>query len=361
MKQIINVNLKTSKYDIVISQSNYDFLECLTKTTKAKTLFVITDKNVEKFHLKYLINILKQKKYKIKISVIPSGEIGKSIKNLSTLYSKAIKAGIDRCSCVIALGGGVVGDIAGFFAATYMRGIKYIQVPTTLLAMTDSSIGGKTGINTNDGKNIIGAFHQPSLVWINSLFLNTLPKKHIRNGFAEIIKYAFIFNVKFFNYLLKIIDKKNISSKDFNYIIYKSCFYKVKIVKKDEKEMIGLREILNFGHTFAHALETITKYKKFLHGEAVAIGMLFATRLSLALKICKTETYNKIKKILIKANFVLKINYDEKQLLKIMKRDKKTNNGNIKFILIKNIAETVTNYINDDVVLDTIKNFIKHG
>jgi 3-dehydroquinate synthase len=212
------------------------------------------------------------------------------------LYDKALEAGIDRKSCAIAFSGGVIGDIGGFFAATYMRGINFIQIPTTLLAMTDSSVGGKTAFNITNGKNVVRVFYQPKLVWINTYFLKSLPGRQIRNELSEIIKYAFIFDDKFYDYLANLLENEIILSKDFDYMIYKSCSYKAKIVEKDEKETNGLRIVLNFGHTYAHALETATRYKKLLHGEAVGIGMLFAAQLSLKLKLCRQETYNKVKK-----------------------------------------------------------------
>ncbi|MDR0800463.1 MAG: 3-dehydroquinate synthase [Endomicrobium sp.] len=358
MKQPITVNLKTKKYDIVISQSENDFLTALGKAVKTNTFFVITDKNVEKLHLKYFTDLLKQKGFNVKIAVISAGEIGKNIKSLSFLYDKALEAGIDRKSCTAALGGGVVGDVAGFFAATYMRGINYIQVPTTLLAMTDSSVGGKTAVNIKGGKNIAGVFYQPDLVWINSAFLSTLSERHIKNGLAEIIKYAFTFDRKFYEYLSNMLEEgTTIPPKNFDYIIHQSCSYKAKVVEKDEKEITGLRAVLNFGHTFAHALETITKYKKFLHGEAVAIGMLFAIKLSLELKTCKPETYKEVENLLHKAGFVLNTKNDAKQMLSLMKKDKKSIDGNIKFILIKDIGKAISSYVKDKVVLNVLKNF----
>ncbi|MDR0820769.1 MAG: 3-dehydroquinate synthase [Endomicrobium sp.] len=356
MKQII-VNLKTKKYNIVISQSENDFFTALEKAVKANTFFVITDKNVEKLHLKYFTDLLKQKGFNFKTAVINAGEIGKNIKSLSFLYDKALEAGIDRKSCAVALGGGVVGDVAGFFAATYMRGINYIQVPTTLLAMTDSSVGGKTAVNIKGGKNIAGVFYQPDLVWINSAFLSTLTERHIKNGLAEIIKYAFTFDKKFYDYLSDMLENGTVPPKDFDYIIYQSCSYKARVVEKDEKEITGLRAVLNFGHTFAHALETATKYKKFLHGEAVAIGMLFAIKLSLELRICKPETYKEVENLLQKADFILSTKNNARQLLSLMKKDKKSIDGNIKFILIKDIGKTVSTYVKDNVVLNVLKDF----
>jgi 3-dehydroquinate synthase len=356
MKQII-VNLKTKKYDIIISQSENDFFTALGKAIKTNTFFVITDKNVEKLHLKYFTDLLKQKGFNVKVAVINAGEIGKNMKSLSFLYDKALEANIDRKSCTVALGGGVVGDISGFFAATYMRGINYIQVPTTLLAMTDSSVGGKTAVNTKGGKNIAGVFYQPDLGWINSAFLSTLAEKHIKNGLAEIIKYAFAFDKKFYYYLSDILKNGTVLPKDFDYVIYQSCSYKARVIEKDEKEVTGLRAVLNFGHTFAHALETITKYKKFLHGEAVAIGMLFAIELSLELRICKPETYKEVKNFLQRADFALNTKSNARQMLSLMKKDKKSIDGNIKFILIKDIGKTVSTYVKDDVVLNVLKNF----
>jgi 3-dehydroquinate synthase len=357
MKNIVPVNLKTKKYNILISQSKNDFFVNLNKLTKANTFFIISDKNIKKLYLKWFTHLLKQKGFNIKRAILNAGETEKNIKNLSLLYEKALKENLDTKSCVIALGGGVVGDIAGFFAATYMRGIDFIEVPTTLLAMTDSSIGGKNAINTIYGKNIAGIFYQPKLVWINPSFLKTLPVQHIRNGLAEIIKHSVIFDKNFYSYLFNMFEKGVISSINFDYIIYQSCSYKAKIVERDEKETTGLRALLNFGHTFAHALETITKYKKFLHGEAVAIGMLFAARLSLELKMCSFETYQKVKNILIEANFNLKTNINCTKFLSLMKKDKKAVNGNINFVLIKDIGKAINHYVKDDIVLSVLRKF----
>jgi 3-dehydroquinate synthase len=355
MKKTITLHLKEHKYDITISQSANDFFSVLKKQIKTKNLFIITDTNVAKLHLEHLINLLKKHNYNVKTATINAGEEGKSIENLSCLYDKAFKEGVDRKSCAIAFGGGVVGDTAGFFAATYMRGIDFIQIPTTLLAMADSSIGGKTAINISKGKNIAGAFYQPKLVWINSNFLNTLSKRQIRNGLAEIIKYAFIFDEKFYKYLINLLENETISPKDFDYMVYKSCSYKAKVVENDEKETAGLRAVLNFGHTYAHALESATTYKKFLHGEAVAVGMLFAAKLSLKLRLCKKETYNKVTKLLHLAAFNLDTTNNPKQFLSLMKKDKKSVNGNINFVLIKDIGKTINKQITDSIVLNCLK------
>ncbi|MDR3195819.1 MAG: 3-dehydroquinate synthase [Endomicrobium sp.] len=355
MKKTITVHLKERKYDILVSQSTNDFFSVIKKQIKTKSLFIITDTNIAKLHLKYLINLFKRQNYDVKTAAISAGEEGKSIKNLSYLYDKALEKGIDRKSCAIAFGGGVIGDTAGFFAATYMRGIDFIQIPTTLLAMADSSVGGKTAINITKSKNIAGAFYQPKLVWINTNFLNSLPERQLRNGLAEIIKYAFIFDSKFYKYLANLLENEIISSKDFDYMICKSCSYKTKVVEKDEKETNGLRAVINFGHTYAHALETATHYKKFLHGEAVAIGMLFSAKLSLKLKLCKQETYNKVKKLLNLAAFNLDEKNNPKQFLSLMKKDKKSVDGNINFVLIKDIGKTINKQVSDNIVLNVLR------
>jgi 3-dehydroquinate synthase len=357
MKKTITMRLKKRKYNIIVSQSTNDFFSSLKKQIKTKTSFIITDKDIGKRHLKFLVNLFKQQGYNVHTAVINSGEESKSIKNLSYLYNTALELGIDRKSCAIAFGGGVIGDIAGFFAATYMRGIDFIQIPTTLLAMTDSSVGGKTAINVPEGKNIAGTFYQPKLVWINTFFLESLPGRQIKNGLAEIIKYAFIFDKKFYNYLANLFENEIISSKDFDYIIYKSCFYKAKVVEKDEKETIGLRAVLNFGHTYAHCLETATNYNKFLHGEAVAIGMLFAAKLSLELKICKSEVYYKIKNMLNLIAFNLDTKNNPIKFLSLMKKDKKSVDGNINFVLIKDIGEVINKQVADKMVLNVLKKF----
>jgi 3-dehydroquinate synthase len=355
MKKTITICLKERKYNILFSQSTIDFLSVLKKQTKTKTFFIITDTNIAKLHLKYLVNLFKHQGYNVQTAIINAGEECKSIRNLSYLYDKAIEAGIDRKSCAVAFGGGVIGDIAGFFAATYMRGIGFIQIPTTLLAMTDSSVGGKTAINIAKCKNIAGAFYQPKLVWINTTFLESLSERQIKNGLAEIIKHAFIFDEKFYSYLIDLLENEIISQNDFGYMIYRSCSYKAKVVEKDEKETTGLRAILNFGHTYAHALETATNYKKFLHGEAVAIGMLFAAKLSLELRICKREVYDKVKEILNLAAFNLDTKNNPEQFLEIMKKDKKSIDGNINFILIKDIGKAINKQVTDKTISRVLK------
>ncbi len=364
MKKNITVRLRSNSYPILISEGEKDFLRLLEERRVSKCLFIITDKNIAKLHLKQFVSMLVKNGYECKSTAINAGESGKSIASLSFLYDTALKEGIDRKSCVVALGGGVVGDVAGFFAATYMRGIPFMQVPTTLLAMTDSSVGGKTAVNTKGGKNIAGAFYQPSLVWINTLYLKTLPERHIRNGLAEVVKYAFIFDKNFYGYIKEVLDRGYIDSNDFAEMISKSCQFKAGIVEKDEKETKGLREVLNFGHTLAHALETYSNYKGYLHGEAVAIGMLFAAKLSVLKGLCAKPVYLNVKELLEASGFDIRLsgNIDAGRLVSFMKKDKKSVQGNIRFVLLKDIGQTVGGYaLKDKFVESELKKFIRES
>ncbi|MDR1695944.1 MAG: 3-dehydroquinate synthase [Endomicrobium sp.] len=356
----LKVRLKQNPYNILISGSAEEFFERLKSIVSGKSLFVITDSDVAKIHLKHFSFFLASKGFSVKTAVIKAGEQGKNLNSLSLLYGKALAGGIDRKSCVIALGGGVAGDVAGFFASTYMRGVKYVQVPTTLLAMTDSSVGGKTAVNTSGGKNIAGTFYQPSFVWIDPLFLATLPERHIKNGMAEIIKYAFVFDKKFYDYLYGLLEKGVITSEDFGSMIYKSCRYKADIVEKDEKETKGLREVLNFGHTFGHALETYTGYGRFLHGEAVAAGMLFAARLSVSLKLCGKDVYTRVLELLQAAELTFDLKgINAAKILELMKKDKKSVDGQIRFVLLKGIGKNIAGrHVKDSIVRRELKKFL---
>lgn len=357
----LQVRLKMDPYNLIFSAKESDFTLSFKRAVETKSVFVVTDANVERLHLPSFLQMLKHCGYLCKSAVIKAGEEGKSMKSLGFLYDKALSYGFDRKSCVIALGGGVVGDVAGFFAATYMRGIKCVQVPTTLLSMADSSVGGKTAVNTSGGKNTAGVFYQPSLVWINTSYLSTLPARHMRNGMAEAVKYALIFDKKFYDYLYGLFLSSYVSLADLEYIAYKSCGYKKDIVEKDEKETKGLREKLNFGHTLAHALETYTGYKTFLHGEAVAAGMLFAAELSYKLKFCAKEVYAAAAAILRAAGFSFDLSgMNAGRLVSLMTRDKKSVNGTIRFVVLKDIgkAESAT-VIEKKIIQKRLEAFIK--
>lgn len=359
----INVKLKSNSYPIVFSNDYIELVFYLKKYLPSRRVFFISDSIVSKIYLEKIINILKKENFSIEKFVFEAGEKSKNIKTVVDIYNYALKVGIDRKTIVIALGGGVVGDVAGFFASTFMRGLKFVQVPTTLLAMVDSSIGGKTGVNLDKVKNIVGTFYQPKFVYINSNFLKTLETNHIKNGMGEVIKYAIAFSSKFFNSLNSLLVEKSIFTiNDFDNIIYKCCKFKAKIVEEDEKEQKGVRELLNLGHTFGHALETVTKYKKYLHGEAVVLGILFVVKLANKIKFCDNDTKNSIEQIILNLGFNAKVDLkvDAKNILAIMKKDKKSVSNTIRFVLPQKIGKAVSHIeIDNEIILDTIKDFIK--
>jgi len=344
MNKTIKVNLKNNEYKIIIGYGAINSINQLHKQYFPKrNKIIIYDKKLQKNStFKLLLN--KFGKNTESISV-PSGEESKSIYRLEKIYNKLFKLKIDRNTVIYAFGGGVIGDLAGFVSATIMRGIDYVQIPTTLLSQIDSSVGGKTAINSKYGKNLIGSFHQPKLVLIDTKTLNSLPKNQMISGYAEMVKYALINDEKFFTWLEKngkFILKKNF--KKLEYSIHKCCKLKVAIVEKDEKEK-GKRALLNLGHTFAHALERVSNYKGFTHGEAVSVGLILAFKLSYKFKYCNLKDLNRVTKhfneLELPKNIsdIMKQKPKSSEIVSAMKLDKKTINNVINFILAKGIGK----------------------
>jgi 3-dehydroquinate synthase len=279
----VDVKLGERSYAIDIEFGIIDKLgEYLLKHSLNHKVYIITDENVNALYGNRLLGILKKASIDHKMMIVPAGESSKSISVLNKLYTQIIKENATRQSTIVAFGGGVVGDLAGFLAASFMRGVNYVQVPTTLLSQVDSSVGGKVGINHQLGKNLIGAFYQPKFVLIDPALLNTLPQRELRAGMAEVIKYSYIWDSGFFNSLNENMDKllSLENGELLESVIKKCCEIKANVVAQDEKES-GIRAILNFGHTIGHALEAATQYAKLLHGEAVSLGMRGAVYLSL--------------------------------------------------------------------------------
>ena len=324
MKKItIKVNLKNNSYPVIISKNllNNTGSEIKKIIPKAKKFLLITDKNIPRSYIHSILSSLKTKeKY---LFILTAGEKSKNMNFTNRIIEKLFKYNFNRDDCVIALGGGVIGDLSGFAGSIFKRGINLVQIPTTLLAQVDSSIGGKTGINSREGKNMIGTFYQPKLVLIDPLTLKSLPHRHLVAGYAEILKYALIMNSRFFSWLEKnsqaII---NLTHMDLvMYAIKESCKSKVIIVQKDEKEK-NLRAILNFGHTFAHAFEAVKKYSNdLIHGEAVLCGMMIASSLSVKMKMLNINEHQRIKHLYRKLN----INYQIKNIFN--KKDLKRMNN----------------------------------
>ena len=281
METKVNVDLGTRSYDIVIGQCLLRHLgDYCEKLKLGKRCLVITDSNVEAHYASACLKSLEIAGIDVALAVIPAGEESKSHDSLIDMYDHALAHHLDRHSFIVALGGGVVGDLAGYTAAAYLRGIPFVQVPTTLLAMVDSAVGGKTGINMPQGKNLIGAFHQPALVLADLELLKTLPPREFSAGMAEVVKYGVIYDEVFFAWLEENLEAiQALDANALTHVVQRSCEIKAEVVNQDEREG-GLRAILNYGHTLGHALEQVTAYGHFLHGEAIAIGMVYASRLS---------------------------------------------------------------------------------
>ena len=336
MTKII-IKTKEKKYNILIK--NNCIVSEIDSLQKTKKIFIIVDDKI--------FNLVKKfsKQKNIFIIKVPGGEKIKSISYYTKIYSNLLKLKIDRDSIIVAIGGGTVGDLSGYIASTILRGVNFILIPTTLLAQVDSSIGGKNGINTSYGKNQIGTFFQPDKVIIDTKVLNTLPKREIRNGYAEIFKHSLIRDEKFFIWLDKNYKKiLNLESKYITKAIIQSIKIKSFFVEKDEKEKLkssSSRAILNYGHTFGHAIETMNKYNNnFTHGEAISIGMSLAAKISYKMKYIKEDTYIKIIDHFKKVN----LPFEDKKILKnkiydLILYDKKNSNNRINLILLKKIGK----------------------
>lgn len=349
--QTVKVNLGAKSYNIFIGENIFGELKkFIAESDFTEKILVVTDTNVFKTCANEFIN-------NFEIAVIPAGETSKNLNEAEKLYTKAIEIGMDRKSLIIALGGGVVGDLAGFVAATFMRGINFIQVPTTLLAQVDSSVGGKTAVNHALGKNLIGAFYQPRAVFTDLKSLKILPEREIKSGLGEIIKYGVISDENFFAYLENNVEK--ILARDIEVmrkIICRSCEIKAEVVGADEKES-GLRRILNFGHTIAHVIEEETLYKKYRHGEAVAVGMLGAAIISNKLGKISAADVMRLKNLLERLNIPTTCaNLDIDEMYNAMFRDKKTVGGKINWVLMKKFGGVE---ISENVPADIVKNALK--
>jgi 3-dehydroquinate synthase len=305
---------------------------------------IVTDTNAGKNFAKCAYESLVKGGFEPSLITVPSGETTKSLRTVQNCYDQLAAHRLERKSFIIALGGGVVGDLAGFVAATYLRGIDFVQVPTTLLAQVDSSVGGKTGVNLRAGKNLVGAFYQPRLVLCDLDALNTLPQREFNAGLAEVIKYGIIYDAKLFAHLER--DLPEILKRDEKIlapIISRCCEIKAEIVSKDETES-GLRAILNFGHTIGHAIENSSGYGKFLHGEAISIGQVAAAKLSQKILGLPQRDVERIEKLFRRAGLPAEIKLNSaqrKKLFAAMKLDKKVSCGEIKFVLAKKIGKVI--------------------
>ena len=339
--QKVRVELGERSYEISIDSGILAGLgKSLEEFGFSRKAALVSNPTVYGLYGNLVIESMKDAGFEVPVIVVPDGEEYKNLSSVEGIYGEMLAAKLDRKSAIVALGGGVIGDIAGFAASTYMRGIDFIQVPTTLLSQVDSSVGGKTGVNHPLGKNIIGTFWQPKLVWIDIDTLKSLPPREFLSGLAEVIKYGVIWDEGFFGFLEENRDKVAGLDKDaLSQIIRMSCEIKASVVSRDERES-GLRAILNYGHTMGHAIETATGYKRYLHGEAVAIGMYAEARLSRYLGLIDDGQLERIKALIEAYDLPASLpeEIDFRLLLSSMELDKKTVSGDITFILPEKIG-----------------------
>jgi len=335
-RRTVHVALGERSYPIEIGTGNLPesgrFL--LTRRQVSHSV-IITDAHVENRHAMAVAESLSDADITVDLLVVDPGEATKCSEVLEGLWNKLLDLGADRRTVITAVGGGVIGDLAGFVAASYTRGLGFLQIPTTLLAQVDSSVGGKVGINLAGGKNMVGAFWQPMGVVIDTAVLDTLPVRDYRSGLAEVVKYGVILDADFFAYLEANVAGLNARDPEvLRYIVARSCELKAQVVSRDEREETGLRAVLNYGHTFCHAFETLTGYEKLLHGEAVSIGMMCAARLAERLGRIDNELTDRQYKLLTALGLptaVPDVDFDE--AIRVMGRDKKVEHGKLRFVL----------------------------
>ena len=356
--QRVSVELADRSYEIHIGDGILTEVPQLLGSESARFL-IVTDDNVCTY-AESVMNALSRAGAQGTVTRVAAGERSKSLSTLSTLYDQLVDLSANRRTTVVAVGGGVVGDLAGFLAATYARGLPLIQVPTTLLAMVDSSVGGKTGINHARGKNLIGAFHQPQGVLVDTATLETLPDREYRSGLAEVIKYGVILDERFFAWLEDNVNE--VVSRDSDvlaHIVARSCEMKAAVVRDDEFETTGLRAILNYGHTFAHAFEALSEYDGLLHGEAVSIGMVCASRLAARLGRIPAALTERQTGLLSAVGLPVSVPenqlHRQQEIVDCMLLDKKTIDGQLRFILPDRIGHVeLVNGVTADVALECL-------
>ncbi len=354
----IAVNLQAHSYTVQIRPALIAQAATELRSLQPSSLFVIADQHVADLYAKQLIEPLAEAPFEIHLLTFPPGESSKSIAQAQKLWDELLKHKIDRQSLILALGGGVTGDLAGFVAATILRGVRFVQVPTTLLAQVDSSVGGKVGVNLAQAKNIVGCFWQPHLVLIDPNVLKTLDTRQFVAGMAEVIKYGMIMDAALFAQVEQQVDAiKRLDQDTIVDLVGRCCELKAEIVQVDEREMTGRRAILNYGHTFGHAIEQVYGYGAYLHGEAIAIGMTMAARLAVHIGLCDRELLDRQTRLFAQFGLPTTLPHDDldsrtEALMNCMQLDKKSLRGKFNLILPTRIGQVVfANDLERDIVL----------
>ncbi len=361
MPSVISVALPQSPYDIINAPHNLSKLgDHLAQLKLGKKILLLSNPEIFNHYGDIVLNSLEKSGFEVFIHLIPAGETHKTLNAIAKIYDIALEKRLERSSTMLALGGGVVGDMTGFAAATWLRGINFVQVPTTLLAMVDASIGGKTGVNHPQGKNLIGAFYQPRLVFIDPLVLKTLPEREFRAGMAEVIKYGIIWDVNLFQQLEETKNLKTLSDLPeslLETIITRSCQAKVDVVSQDEKEA-DIRAILNYGHTIGHAVESLTGYSQINHGEAVAIGMIAAGKIAVKMGLWNKKDAQRQIDLIEKTGLPTQIptHLEPNAIIDILQTDKKVKAGKVRFILPTAIGKVI---ITDEVTTEILQDILR--
>ncbi|MFC4991143.1 3-dehydroquinate synthase [Rubritalea tangerina] len=352
----VQVDLGTRSYEVLC---DYGLLDQAAEKIKAIGLSgkaaIISDSNVSPIYSAALCRKLEEAGYATTIHEVPAGEASKSLTNCELLCRELTQQGHDRSSFVIALGGGVVGDLAGFVASIFYRGVPFVQIPTTIVSLVDSSVGGKTGVNIPEGKNLVGAFHQPKLVLADPATLASLPGREYREGYAEAIKHAAIRDLSMFDALESISPEDQAPPAD---LIARNIAIKARVVEEDEKETAGTRALLNFGHTIGHGIEAAVPYGTLLHGEAISLGIVAALKLSEQYADLSPEDSARVIALLEKFQLPLTLDASIRTevVLEKMKRDKKFSGGNIKFVLLRQLGDA---FVSDQVTWSAIEEAIE--
>ena len=363
---VVNVSLGHRSYEIKIGTDLLAQLgkEC-ARLELGRRCAIISDRKVARLYGKAAKRAFIKEGFESVLITVPAGETAKSLKTVQSCYDQLAKHRMERKSFIVALGGGVVGDLAGFVAATYLRGIAFVQVPTTLLAQVDSSVGGKVGVNLKAGKNLVGAFHQPRLVLCDLNTLTTLPLREYRAGLAEVIKYGIIYDEALFKRLERDMPKLLLrDAQTLAAIVARCCEIKAEVVRQDETEG-GLRAILNFGHTIGHALEAISHYGKYLHGEAISLGQVAAARLSARVSGLPEHSAERIASLFRQAGLPTEMQLSAAQrrrLFSAMQLDKKVSDGEIKFVLVRQIGQVEFGHkVSRTLIEQTLKSAQHHS
>ena len=358
----VRVELGNQSYDIVLGEAlEKELTEFVHSAGFSHKALLVSDTNVGKLYGRKYADLLEAAGFGVDVYLLSAGESSKSMEEAEKLYTRAIEIGLDRKSVIFALGGGVTGDLAGFVAATYMRGIPFVQLPTSLLAQVDSSVGGKVAVNHRLGKNLIGAFYQPKAVFMDLAMLRTLPKREIYTGLGEIIKYGIIYDAAFFDFLEKHVQEVlQLEPEVIEHVVARSCEIKGAVVGADEKES-GLRRILNFGHTMAHAIEKETHYTRYNHGEAVAVGMVGAARISCALGLIPERDLMRMIALIEAMHLPVQAEgCTVENMYEAIFHDKKTIDGKVNWVLMQGIGKViVSSAVPEDIVKKAMQECIR--